>query len=160
MATIERWPTTSTESAATGESIGVTLRDHIFIERGHIASREADAPVESNRVRAQGLLDRAEGLRVGARYRPKVVTQNVECEAVALGPVTDVATLHTAAFERSELRINDVGDVTLQTRAALVLDNHDPSGDRGFIPRYVCALKQTRLKRWSTFWHGYFRVCD
>ena len=125
VATIERWPTTSTDSASAGESIGITLRDHIFIERGHIASHEADAPVESNRVHARVFWIGAEPLRVGARYRLKLVTQNVECEVVALDAVIDVATLDAAASERPELRINEVGDVTLQTRAALVLDNHE-----------------------------------
>jgi bifunctional enzyme CysN/CysC len=67
----------------------------------------------------------AEPLRIGAHYRLKLVTQNVECQVVALGQVIDVATLDAAASERTELRINEVGDVTLQTRAPLVLDNHE-----------------------------------
>jgi bifunctional enzyme CysN/CysC len=125
VATIERWPASSTESAAAGESIGITLRDHIFIERGHIASHEVDAPVESNRVHARVFWIGAEPLRVGARYRLKLVTQNVECQVVALGPVVDVATLGPPASDPTELRINEVGDVTLQTRAPLVLDNHE-----------------------------------
>jgi bifunctional enzyme CysN/CysC len=125
VATIERWPAASTESASAGESIGITLRDHIFIERGHIASHQVDAPIESNRVRARVFWIGAEPLRVGARYQLKLVTQNVECEVVALGPVIDVATLDPADSQRTELRINEVGDVTLQTRAPLVLDNHE-----------------------------------
>lgn len=125
VATIERWPTASTESASAGESTGVTLRDHVFIERGHIASHEVDAPVESNRVHARVFWIGSEPLRVGARYRLKLVTQNVECQVVALGPVIDVATLDPAASGRTELRINEVGDVILQTRAPLVLDNHE-----------------------------------
>jgi bifunctional enzyme CysN/CysC len=125
VATIERWATTSTESAAAGESIGLTLHDHIFIERGHIASHEADAPVESNRVHARVFWIGAEPLRLGARYRLKLVTQNVECEVVSLGPVIDVATLDPTVSDGAELRINEVGDVTLQTRAPLVLDNHE-----------------------------------
>jgi len=125
VATIERWPASSTESASAGESIGITLRDHIFIERGHIASHEVDAPVESNRVHARIFWIGAEPLRVGAHYRLKLVTQNVECQVVALGPVIDVATLDPAASERTELRINEVGDVILQTRSPLVLDNHE-----------------------------------
>jgi bifunctional enzyme CysN/CysC len=125
VATIERWPAASTESASAGESIGITLRDHIFIERGHIASHQVDAPIESNRVRARVFWIGAEPLRVGARYQLKLVTQNVECEVVALGPVIDVATFDPADSQRTELRINEVGDVTLQTRAPLVLDNHD-----------------------------------
>ncbi|HSP46396.1 MAG TPA: adenylyl-sulfate kinase, partial [Chthoniobacterales bacterium] len=125
VATIERWPTSSSESAAADESIGITLREHIFIERGHIASHEADAPVESNRVRAKIFWIGAEPLRLGARYRLKLVTQNVECQVVALGPITDVATLDAVATEGTELHINEVGDVTLQTRAPLVVDNHE-----------------------------------
>ncbi len=125
VATIERWPTTPAEAASAGESIGVTLRDHIFVERGHIASHETDAPLESNRLHARVFWIGAEPLRVGARYRLKLVTQNVECEVVALGPVIDVATLDAAASERTELCVNEVGDVILQTRAPLVLDNHE-----------------------------------
>jgi bifunctional enzyme CysN/CysC len=125
VATIERWPASSVESALAGESIGITLRDHIFIERGHIASHETDAPVESNRVHAKVFWIGTEPLRVGARYRLKLVTQNVEGEVVALSNVVDVATLDSAATERAELRINEVGEVTLQTRSPLVLDNHD-----------------------------------
>jgi bifunctional enzyme CysN/CysC len=125
VASIERWPETSGESAAAGESIGITLKDHIFIERGHVASHEADAPIETNRVHAKLFWIGAEPLRVGARYRLKLVTQNVECEVVAIGKVVDAATLYPASSDRAELRINEVGEVTLQTRAPLVLDNHE-----------------------------------
>jgi bifunctional enzyme CysN/CysC len=125
VATIERWPGSSAQAAAAGESIGITLRDQIFIERGHIASHQVDAPIESNRVRARVFWIGPEALRPGASYRLKLVTQNVECQVVAVENVLDVATLDSAAAGRPELRVNEVGEVTLQTRAPLVLDNHD-----------------------------------
>ena len=125
VATIERWPASSAESASAGESIGITLRDHIFIERGHVASHEADAPIESNRVHAHVFWIGTKPLRVGARYRLKLVTQNVECEVVSVGNVIDAATLDAEPAGRAELRANEVGEVTLQTRAPLVLDNHE-----------------------------------
>jgi len=125
VATIERWPASSAESASAGESIGITLRDHIFIERGHVASHEIDAPIESNRVHANVFWIGSEPLRVGARYRLKLVTQNVECEVVSVGNVIDAATLDAEPAGRAELRANEVGEVTLQTRAPLVLDNHE-----------------------------------
>jgi bifunctional enzyme CysN/CysC len=136
VATLERWQDSSAQSAAAGDSIGITLRDHIFIERGHIASHEADAPVEANRVRARVFWIGAEPLRIGARYRLKLVTQNVDCQVVALGQVIDVATLDDNASERTELRINEVGEVTLQTRTPLVLDNHERVPTMG---RFVLA---------------------
>jgi bifunctional enzyme CysN/CysC len=136
VATIERWGTAPAESAQAGESIGITLHDHIFIERGHIASHESDAPIESNRVHAKVFWIGTEPLRVGARYRLKLVTQDVECHVVAVGNVIDAATLDSASAERAELRINEIAEVTLQTRAPLVLDNHDRVPSMG---RFVLA---------------------
>ena len=125
VASIERWPEASVESATAGESVGIILRDHIFIERGHIASHEVDAPIETNRVRAKVFWMGTGPLRVGARYQLKLVTQNVECQVVAIGNIVDVATLDATSTDRTEIRVNEVGEVTLQTRAALVLDNHE-----------------------------------
>ena len=136
VATIERWGAGATSSAQAGESIGITLRDHIFIERGHVASHENDAPIESNRVHAKVFWIGPEPLRVGSRYRLKLVTQDVECHIAAVGKVIDAATLDSALTERTELRINEVAEVTLQTRGPLVLDNHDRVPSMG---RFVLA---------------------
>ncbi|HEX7517097.1 MAG TPA: adenylyl-sulfate kinase [Chthoniobacterales bacterium] len=136
VATIERWAAPATEFACAGESIGITLSDHIFIERGHIASHETDAPVESNRVHAKVFWIGREPLLASARYRLKLVTQDVECQVVAVANVMDAATLDSAPVERPELRTNEVGEVTLQTRAPLVFDNHDRIRSLG---RFVLA---------------------
>lgn len=136
VATIEQWAAAPTEFACAGESIGITLSDHIFIERGHVASHETDAPVESNRVHAKVFWIGREPLRAGARYRLKLVTQDVECQVVAVANVIDAATLDSAPAERSELRTNEVGEVTLQTRAPLAFDNHDRIPSLG---RFVLA---------------------
>jgi bifunctional enzyme CysN/CysC len=125
VATIERWPGSGAETAAAGESIGITLRDHIFIERGHIGSHLVDPPIESNRIYAKIFWISPEPLKVGGRYRLKLVTQNVDCEVVAITNVMDAATLDSADSHQTEVRINEVGQVTLQTRAPLVFDNHD-----------------------------------
>ena len=125
VATIERWSSASQEFAQAGESIGITLSDQIFIERGHIASHQTDSPVESNRLHAKVFWIARESLRAGERYRIKLVTQEVECQVVTLTNVVDAATLGPSSSERLELRANEVGDVILQTRAPLVFDNYD-----------------------------------
>jgi bifunctional enzyme CysN/CysC len=142
VATIEGWPASSTVSASAGESIGITLRDHIFIERGHIASHEVDAPIESNRVHGKVFWIGAEPLRVGARYRLKLVTQDVECQVVTVGNVIDPGTLDFASADCTELRMNEVGEVTLQTRAPLVLDNHERVPTMG---RFILADSSSLL---------------
>ena len=123
--TIERWPAAGADSAGAGQSIGITLHDHIFVERGHVGSHTADSPIESNRVHAKVFWIGAVPLRVGRHYRLKLVTQSVDCEVVAVANVIDAATLDSAVAERSEIQINEVGEVTLQTRAPLVFDNHN-----------------------------------
>jgi bifunctional enzyme CysN/CysC len=125
VATIERWPGSDAHAASAGESIGITLHDHIFVERGHIGSHALDAPIESNRIYAKVFWISPEPLSVGKRYRLKLVTESVDCEVVAVANVIDAATLDSAATKRSEIRVNEVGEVTLQTRAPLVFDNHD-----------------------------------
>ena len=136
VATIERWPAGAAEFACAGESIGITLSDHIFIERGHIASHQTDAPAESNRLHAKVFWMAHEPLMANARYRLKLVTQDVECQVVAVANVIDAATLASPSAERSELRTNEVGEVTLQMRAPLVFDNHDRIPSLG---RFVLA---------------------
>lgn len=136
VATIERWGAETTEIASAGESIGITLSDHIFVERGHVASHETEVPVESNRVRAKVFWIGREPLVMNSRYRLKLVTQDVECQVTAVANVLDAATLDSIPAERSELRMNEVGEVTLQTRAPLVFDNHDRIPNLG---RFVLA---------------------
>jgi bifunctional enzyme CysN/CysC len=136
VATIERWPAAATESAEAGESIGITLSDHIFIERGHIASHETDAPAESNRLHARIFWIGRDPLVVDARYRLKLVTQDVECQVVAIANVIDAATLDSVPVERPELRTNEVGEVILQTRGPLVFDDHERIPSLG---RFVLA---------------------
>jgi bifunctional enzyme CysN/CysC len=140
VATIERWPGRLTEFAGAGDSIGITLRDHIFVERGHVASHGADGPIESNRVRARIFWIGPVPLQVRARYRLKLATQDVECRVVAVAMVINAATLDSAPTERPELRVNEVGEVTLQTRAPLVVDNHDRVPGMG---RFALADRDT-----------------
>jgi bifunctional enzyme CysN/CysC len=136
VATIESWPSSNAVTASAGESIGITLLDHIFVERGHIGSHAAEAPIESNRVHARVFWISPDALRVGDRYRLKLVTQSVDCEVVSIANVLDAATLDCAAAQRSEIRVNEVGEVTLQTRAPLVFDNHDRVPNLG---RFILA---------------------
>src|SRR6202040_3247372 len=46
---IERWNVDGNESAIAGDSIGITLTEQIFIERGYVASHQSETPIETNR---------------------------------------------------------------------------------------------------------------
>src|SRR5437764_9515106 len=49
---IERWKANDNSLAIAGDSIGITLREQIFVERGYVGSHQKDAPIETNRFHA------------------------------------------------------------------------------------------------------------
>ena len=53
VASIERWAAPARDTAGAGESVGITLTEQIFVERGHVASHAAHAPIETNRFRSR-----------------------------------------------------------------------------------------------------------
>ncbi|HET6887320.1 MAG TPA: adenylyl-sulfate kinase [Candidatus Udaeobacter sp.] len=126
VATIERWNAQENNGpAVAGDSIGITLGEQIFVERGHIASHENETPIEANRFHADLFWIVGEPLRIGHLYGLRLATQDVKCEVVSIERVMDSSTLETKSDGREQLERNETGRLTIQTRAPLVIDNHD-----------------------------------
>ncbi len=125
VASIEKWNAPKTDSAVAGESVGITLTEQIFVDRGHVASHEADAPIESNRFKARLFWMGKRNLTIGERTKLKLTTQELDAEIVSIEKIIDASTLDVAATARGDIARNDVAEVTIQTRGALVMDNAD-----------------------------------
>ena len=125
VATIESWNAAPREEAIAGDAIGITLREQIFVERGYVASHPHETPIEANRVRAELFWLAEAPLRKNAQYTLRLGTQEVKCQVAAIERVMDSSTLAVSSGEIDRVARNEVGRVTLQTRAPLVLDNHD-----------------------------------
>ncbi len=165
VASIERWKTPVTESATVGESIGITLTEQIFVERGHVASHETETPIESNRFKANLFWMGKNTLKVGERYKLKLTTQELDCELVSVDRVIDASTLEAVGESRNYVARNDVAEITIQTKAPLVMDNHDrlPIMGRFIIvdDRHVAGggiifggtyTDRTKVKSQNIFW--------
>ncbi len=125
VASIETWNAPKKDVALAGESIGITLTEQIFVERGHVASHEQDAPIESNRFKARLFWMGKRNLTVGERTKLKLATQELDAEIVSIEKIIDASTLENVAAGRDYIARNDVAEITLQTRGALVMDNAD-----------------------------------
>jgi bifunctional enzyme CysN/CysC len=126
VATIERWNAQETNGpAVAGDSIGITLSEQIFVERGYVASHENETPIETNRFHADLFWIVREPLRVGHLYSLRLATQDVKCEVVSIERVMDSSTLETKSDGREQLDRNEIARLTIQTRGPLVIDNHD-----------------------------------
>ncbi|MEQ8397747.1 adenylyl-sulfate kinase [Thalassobaculum sp.] len=108
-------------SASAGQSIGITLDDQLFLERGHVASHRSEPPVETNVFRARIFWLGRSPLEVGRRYKMKLATMEHTVEVQAIEQVIDVADLSQRPADRIER--NEVGEIILRARAKLALDS-------------------------------------
>ncbi len=122
---IEGWNVAGNGTAIAGDSIGITLTEQIFVERGYVASHQTDTPVETNRFRADLFWIARQPLHVGHVCGLRLATQEVKCEVVSIEQVMDSSTLDAKIDKREQLERNEVGQLTIQTRGPLVIDNHD-----------------------------------
>jgi bifunctional enzyme CysN/CysC len=126
VAAIEGWNSPENNGpAVAGDSIGITLSEQIFVERGYVASHENETPIETNRFHADLFWIVREPLRVGHLYSLRLATQDVKCEVVSIERVMDSSTLESKVDGREQLERNEIGRLTIQTRGRLVIDNHD-----------------------------------
>ena len=125
VASIERWNAPLKDSASAGESVGLILSEPIFVERGHIASHDTEAPIETKRFRARIFWMGDKPFAIGKRYNVKLLTQEIECQLVSVDRVIDATSLDTFSGVRLSVVKNEVAEVTIQTRSPLVMDNHD-----------------------------------
>jgi bifunctional enzyme CysN/CysC len=120
---IEAWSVPEQpDGAEAGQSVGITLDEQIFVERGEVASHPEHPPVESNVFRGRLFWLGKKPLAVGQRYLLKLNTSETEAVVQSIERVIDTGDLSSgpaAAVER-----NAVAEVVLRTRGLLALDEH------------------------------------
>jgi bifunctional enzyme CysN/CysC len=118
---IERWNAGPAVTAGAGQSVGITLAEDLFVERGDVASTPADLPQTTQRLRARIFWFGRTPLKPGDRYTLKLGMAEHAVEVERIERVLDVETL----TDRSEpsVRQSDVADVILTSRKPIVVDD-------------------------------------
>jgi bifunctional enzyme CysN/CysC len=122
--TIERWNAPAAERAEAGESIGITLTEQIFVERGAVAALETAPPYELNRFKARLFWLGREPFRKGRSYKLKLATQEVDCEIESIERLLDSSTLETIVRTEAFVGRNEVAELTLRARRPVAFDVH------------------------------------
>ncbi len=122
--TIERWNAPQATEASAGESIGVTLTEQIFVERGVIAARETEAPYELSKFKARVFWLGRSPFAKGKNYKLKLATQEAECQIDSIQRVIDSSTLETIARTEEFVGRNEVAELTLHTKRPVAFDVH------------------------------------
>jgi bifunctional enzyme CysN/CysC len=104
-----------------GQSIGVTLDEQIFVERGEIASHQEHLPLVSTAVRANLFWLGKRPLEKGRKYLLRVATKEVDCEVASIHRIIDTMDL---AQQQGSTTIskNQVAELTLRTKTPVAFD--------------------------------------
>ena len=123
---IERWNSSARETAAAGESIGVTLTEQIFVERGSIATLESQPPYALTKLRARMFWLGRAPFKKGKTYKIKLATQEAECQIDALEKVIDASTLQNISRPEDDQFVgrHEVAELYIRTRRPIAFDLH------------------------------------
>ena len=122
--TIERWNAPAAAQALAGESIGVTLSEQIFVERGAVAALETDPPYELSRFKARLFWLGRTPMMQGKTYKLKLATQEAECEIESIESVIDSSTLDKVQSVTAQINRNEVAQLSLRTKRPIAFDTH------------------------------------
>ena len=118
--TIEAWHAAAPQEAGPGESIGITIDEQLFLERGEIASHEDEPPIETNVFRGRLFWLGRAPLQQGGAYRLRLQTREVPVIVERVEAVHDPDALSQRPAERVER--NEIADVVLRSYAMLAVD--------------------------------------
>lgn len=158
--TIEAWSTPELPKAAySSQSIGFTLEEQIFVERGEIATLIEELPIVSTTFSVNLFWMGKQNIEKGKTYTLKLTTQEVPCKVASINKVIDASTLETLSDQNYVAR-NDVAEMTLETKTPVVfdpfgtiattgrfvlVDGYDVCGG-GIITHYTPQTKQDKLR--------------
>ena len=133
---IESWPDTGEKvEAKAGESVGITLDERIFVERGHIASHEKSLPQLSNVFRANIFWLAHEPLKVGNSYKVRYGTSEARVTVQSIDRLIDTQDLEQND-KPGEVPRNAVAEITLRARDLLPVDPYEDNNRLGRIVLY------------------------
>jgi bifunctional enzyme CysN/CysC len=139
--TIESWPGDGRQEASAGQSIGITLAEQIFVERGQIGSHENDAPIETDVFNAKLFWLGRQNLEIGRRVKLKLASTEVECHVQSIEKIIDASTL--AEKKQDHIARNDVAEITVRTKSPIAFDNYErivPTGRFVIVDKHmVCG---------------------
>jgi bifunctional enzyme CysN/CysC len=129
VASLEAWQAEAPMEARAGESVGITLDEPLFVERGEVISHTDSPPVESDVFRVRLFWLGRAPMRADARYKLKLNTTEVGVAVQSIESVVEAADL--SAAPTGEVSENAVGEAVLRADRLIALDEYAASPATG-----------------------------
>lgn len=129
--TIEHWAVRDKRDAASaGMSVGITLEDEFFNQRGELITHPDQPPLASNLFKANLFWMGKTPLVKGKIYKLKLATQEQGCEIISINKVIDATTLDICDYA-TKVNTNDIAELTFKTREKICFDEFRNSANTG-----------------------------
>jgi bifunctional enzyme CysN/CysC len=120
---IEDWnQPTRRASASAGETIGITLNERIYVERGHVAAPAAEPIRLARRFNLRMFWLAADPLTVGRSLTIKVASGEYRAVVRTIDAVIDLETLQRQAF--GQVVANEVADIQIEAIDSIPVDRY------------------------------------
>ncbi len=110
------------KNACAGQSVGFTLDEQIFIERGEIAHHEDQMPEVGDTLRVNVFWMGRQPFAKNKKYLLRIATNEVEVQIQEIHRIIDASDLAAAQGTKEQVERNDVAEVTLSTRRPIAFD--------------------------------------
>ena len=123
--TIESFNTPKKTNAETGQAVGITMQEQIYIKRGQIASHASDTPpFISSRMRASLFWLGKQPLVIGKEYLLKLGTTREKVKVEAIHKIIDASDYATQG-DKKEIGHHDVAEVTFKLAHPIAFDTSE-----------------------------------
>jgi bifunctional enzyme CysN/CysC/sulfate adenylyltransferase subunit 1 len=128
---IEYWAERDkTDSVSAGMSVGITVEDEFFNQRGEFIVHTDGAPLIADTFKANLFWMGRKPLGKAQEYKLKLATQEMECIIHSISKVIDATTLETIE-NASQVNINDVAEVIIKTKKKICFDEFKNNQNTG-----------------------------
>jgi sulfate adenylyltransferase large subunit len=117
-------------AAEAGESIGITIEDPHFVDRGQVVCSGKE-PKVSQRFKANVFWMDRQPLRAGERITFKCATQEVRCVIERIEKRIDSSTLETMERNAKELNGTEVGELVIRTDKPVAIEDFNDVEELG-----------------------------
>ena len=108
--------------AEAGKSIGITIEDKLFIDRGDVIVHD-DLPIITNKIKASIFWMSRTPYNKGDTLLFRCAAQEVVCEIESINRVIDSSTLRLIAKDADQIRNREVADIVIKTDKPVVVEN-------------------------------------
>jgi sulfate adenylyltransferase large subunit len=128
---VEKW-NEDKKNAGAGESIGVTLQDPLFIERGEvICGSNSDIPEVKDTFTANVFWMSPKSINVNEKITLRSTTQEIDCVIDNINTKINSSSLEKLGENCESLRETEVGTVIIKTSNPIVIENFNKSKGLG-----------------------------